>query len=102
MGNLPHFCTYHRLSGAGQSAHGTREERQLDHLSCLPVGSRRLFTGLFCGRAKSEVENEYIIHYSISLMSLTFFLGLPRPRPLVGGALVSPSGPLECFYLMCV
>ena len=33
---------------------------------------------------------------------LTFFRGLPRPRPLVGGARTSPSGPLECFYLMCV
>ena len=36
------------------------------------------------------------------IFALTFLRGLPLPRPLVGGALVSPSGPLECFYLMWV
>jgi hypothetical protein len=28
---------------------------------------------------------------------LTFLRGLPRPRPLVGGARSSPPGPRECF-----
>ena len=28
---------------------------------------------------------------------LTFLRGRPRPRPLVGGARVSPPGPVECF-----
>lgn len=32
----------------------------------------------------------------------TFFRGLPRPRPDVGGARSSPSGPVECFYLVWV
>lgn len=34
--------------------------------------------------------------------ALTFFRGRPRPRPEVGGARCSPSGPWECFCLVCV
>ena len=85
-----------------QNGRETTEEDPQFCLSSLLTGSRPPFEGLFDGKA---IQTRYIVsneHKIARRFLLTFLRGRPLPLPLVGGARISPSGPLECFCLICV